>query len=137
MPARAGGRRTRQPADITTSETMARTTIAGHGARSWCWALANSAQLQATHCREEPTYARRWCSPRDDERLWRVWSCPDRLDVTTSGRLTGIGRFGQQRLVEMAPMGSDNQKHSSGGKRGARYDGAGSTGERNEFGELL
>ena len=57
-----------------------------------CWALVNSKQLQATHCREEPTYTGRWYSPKDDGRWWRVWSCPDHLDG-----LTGIREFGRRR----------------------------------------
>ena len=33
-----------------------------------CWILVHSKlkQLQATHCREEPTFTGRWYSPRDD-----------------------------------------------------------------------
>ena len=36
------------------------------------WAFVHSKQLQATHCREEPTYTGRWYSPRDDGTYWRV-----------------------------------------------------------------
>jgi hypothetical protein len=54
-----------------------------------CWALVNSKQLQATHCREVPTYTGCWYSPRDDGTWWRVWSCPDHIE-----ELTGIREFG-------------------------------------------
>ena len=36
------------------------------------WAFVHSKQLQATHCREEPTYTGRRYSPRDDGTYWRV-----------------------------------------------------------------
>ena len=54
-----------------------------------CWALVHSKQLQATHCREEPTYTGRCYCPRDDGTYWPVWSCPEHL-----GGLTGIKEFG-------------------------------------------
>jgi hypothetical protein len=58
-----------------------------------CWAMVHSKQLQATHCREEPTFTGRWYSPRDDGTWWRVWSCPEHL-----AGLTGIREFGRQSL---------------------------------------
>ena len=63
-----------------------------------CWALVNSQQLQATRCREEPTYTGRWYSPRNDGRWWRVWSCLDHLDhLDHLDGLTGIREFGRRR----------------------------------------
>jgi hypothetical protein len=53
-----------------------------------CWRMVYSEQLQATHCREKPTYTGRWFSPRGD-RWFRVWACPDHLDG-----LTGLRQFG-------------------------------------------
>ena len=55
-----------------------------------CRAPVNSKQLQATHCREEPTYTGRWYSPRHDGTYWRVWSCPGHLEL-----LTGLREFGR------------------------------------------
>ena len=53
-----------------------------------CWRMVYGSQLQATHCRETPSWTGRWFSPRGD-RWWRVWSCPDHLDG-----LTGLREFG-------------------------------------------
>ena len=58
-----------------------------------CWAMVHDRQGQETHCREEPTYAGRWYSPRDDGTWWRVWSCPDHLDG-----LTAVREFGWRKL---------------------------------------
>ena len=57
-----------------------------------CRALLHSKQLQATHCREEPTYTGRWYSPQDDGTYWRVWSCFVHLEG-----LTGVREFGRSR----------------------------------------
>jgi hypothetical protein len=48
-------------------------------------------QLQATHCREVPTWTGRWFSPRGD-RWFRVWACPDHLEG-----LTGLREFGRPK----------------------------------------
>ena len=53
-----------------------------------CWRMVYSPQLQATHCRETPTYTGRWFSPRGDS-WFRVWACPDHLEG-----LTGLRQFG-------------------------------------------
>jgi len=56
-----------------------------------CFRLVYSAQLQATHCREEPSWTGRWFNLRGD-RWWRVWACQDHLDG-----LTGLREFGRAR----------------------------------------
>ena len=43
-----------------------------------CWRMVYSNQLQATHCRAEPSWTGRWFSPQGD-RWIRVWACPDHL----------------------------------------------------------
>ena len=53
-----------------------------------CWRMVYSHQLQATHCRETPSWTGRWFSPKGD-RWWRVWACPDHLEG-----LTGLREFG-------------------------------------------
>ena len=51
--------------------------------------MAFSSQMQATHCRREPTYTGRWYSPRENGDWWRVWSCPDHLEGPTGIRSGG------------------------------------------------
>ena len=54
------------------------------------WRMVYSRQMQATHCRETPSWTGRWFSPRGD-RWFHVWACPDHLD-----RLTGLREFGRR-----------------------------------------
>ena len=56
-----------------------------------CWQMIYDRNLQATHCRETPSSAGRWFSPRGD-RWWRVWACPDHLEG-----LTGLRELGRRR----------------------------------------
>jgi hypothetical protein len=53
-----------------------------------CWRMVYDHNLQATHCRETPTWTGRWHSPKGD-RWWRVWSCPEHLDGLTGLRESG------------------------------------------------
>ena len=55
-----------------------------------CWQMLFSRQMQATHCREAPSWTGRWFSPKGDRRL-RVWSCPSHLD-----ELTALREFGRR-----------------------------------------
>ena len=55
--------------------------------------MAYSNQLQATDCREEPTWTGRWFSHRGHQ-WWRVWACPDHLDGL------GAAEFGSRRYVD-------------------------------------
>jgi hypothetical protein len=50
--------------------------------------MVYSRQLQATHCRGEPTWTGRWFSPNGD-RWWGVWACERHLDG-----LTGLRQYG-------------------------------------------
>ena len=50
-----------------------------------CWRMVYGRQLQATHCRETPSWTGRWFSPRGD-RWWRVWACPEHLEGLTGMR---------------------------------------------------
>ena len=52
------------------------------------WPMVYSKQVQATHCREEPSWTARRFTPRGD-RWFRVWACPDHTDG-----LTGLRQFG-------------------------------------------
>jgi hypothetical protein len=54
-----------------------------------CWRMVYDHNLQATHCREVPSWTWRWFSPRGD-RWWRVWACPEHV-----GGLTGLREFGR------------------------------------------
>ena len=56
-----------------------------------CWRMVYDHNLQATHCREAPSWTGRWFSPRGD-RWWRVWACPDHLEG-----LTGLREIGRRR----------------------------------------
>jgi hypothetical protein len=48
--------------------------------------------LQATHCREAPSWTGRWFSPRGD-RWFRVWACPEHLEGLTGLRRRQLRAF--------------------------------------------
>jgi hypothetical protein len=52
--------------------------------------MVYSRQMQATHCREAPSWTGRWFSPKGD-RWWRVWACPDHLEGLTGYVTSGAG----------------------------------------------
>jgi len=54
-----------------------------------CWQMVYDRNLQATHCRQQPSWTGRWFSPRGDK-WWRVWACPEHLEG-----LTGLQEFGR------------------------------------------
>jgi hypothetical protein len=65
--------------------------------------------MQATHCREAPSWTGRWFSPKVD-RWWRVWACPDHLDG-----LTGLREFGGFRSGGGRSRWVDRRSDSLGG----------------------
>ena len=76
-----------------------------------CWRMVYSRQLQATHCRERPSWTGRWFAPEGD-RWRRVWACQAHwTGRRTCGNLVGEHHMGGDHVLDRSdhPSAIDTQ----------------------------